>query len=226
MPVKPDIYLLQGGMWHCKTCVPPIDIKADGHAQPVAGHPYFDAMAVTVVDDRTIHVISSRDGRVVATNTVVVAPDGHTASFEFSDSTATTGAPVTGTGQVTRVANGPAGSHAVSGSWRTTKLSGMSDNGITVTYRIDGDMLTMTTPSGQSYTANLDGTDAPMVGDPGTTSVSVKRVGANGIEETDKRNGKVISVARSIVASNGKSMTLSFDDKEHGSTSQFVMDKQ
>ena len=41
-PKKPDVFLLQDGMYHCKTCVPPIDVKADGQDQPVKGHPYYD----------------------------------------------------------------------------------------------------------------------------------------------------------------------------------------
>ena len=36
----------------------------------------------------------------------------------------------------------------------------------------------MTNPTGQTYTAKLDGADAPMKGDPGITSVSVKIKGA------------------------------------------------
>ena len=37
-PKKPDVFLLQDGIWECKTCVPPIKIKADGQDQPVTGH--------------------------------------------------------------------------------------------------------------------------------------------------------------------------------------------
>jgi hypothetical protein len=39
------------------------------------------------------------------------------------------------------------------------------------------------TPTGQSYTARLDGADAPYNGDPGTTSVSVKHISHNTLEE-------------------------------------------
>ncbi|MFI5070636.1 MAG: hypothetical protein ACHP8A_07085 [Terriglobales bacterium] len=39
---KPDVYLLQNGMYECKTCVPAIKIKADGEDQSVTGHPYFE----------------------------------------------------------------------------------------------------------------------------------------------------------------------------------------
>jgi len=146
--------------------------------------------------------------------------------FEFTDSSATNADPVTGKGEETRVAKGPAGSHAISGSWRVTKIDSVSDNGLSFTYKVEGDSLTMTTPTGQSYTAKLDGTEAPYKGDPGTSSVSVKRLDKNTIEETDKRDGKVIAVARITVSADGKSMTVAVDDKLHGTSSQFVAVKQ
>src|SRR6202521_2424216 len=67
MPEKPDVYLLQDGMYHCKTCVPAVDVKADGQDQKVSGHPYYDTVAVRVVDDRTIEVTDKRDSKTVAT---------------------------------------------------------------------------------------------------------------------------------------------------------------
>jgi hypothetical protein len=226
MPKKPDAYLLQDGMYHCKTCVPPIDIKADGQDQTVSGHPYFDTMSVKVVDDRTIEETEKKNGKTVVTSKTMVSTDGKTAAFEFSDSSATNAEPVTGKGELMRVAKGPAGAHAISGSWRTSKIENVSDNGITVTYKVDGDTLSMTSPTGQSYSAKLDGTDAPYKGDPGTTSVSVKKLSKNAIEETDKRDGKVISIARISVGPDGKTMTIAVRDKLHGTTSQFVAEKQ
>ena len=226
LPTKPDVYLLQDGMYHCKTCVPPVDIKADGQDQKVSGHPYYDTMSIKVVDDRTIEETDKKVGKTVLTSRTVVWPDGSTLTFTFTDSSATNSAPVTGKGEATRVAKGPAGSHAISGSWRTTKFESVSDNGLTFTYKVEGDSMTMTTQTGQTYTAKLDGTEAPYKGDPGTTSVSVKRLGKNTMEETDKRDGKVIAVLRLTVASSGKTMTVAVNDKLHGTTSQFVVEKQ
>src|ERR1017187_9553539 len=51
---KPDVTLLQGGMYSCSTCTPPIKIKADGNDQPVTGHPYLSTMAIKVVSDHEI----------------------------------------------------------------------------------------------------------------------------------------------------------------------------
>ena len=225
-PTKPDEYLLQGGMWHCKTCAPPIDVKADGQDQKVTGHPYYDTMSIKAVDDRTVEETDKKNGKVVAKSKMTVSADGNTLLFEFSDSSATSGDPVTGKGEETRVAKGPAGSHAISGSWRTSKVENVSENGLLFTYKIEGQSLTMTTLTGQSYTAKLDGTEAPYKGDPGLTSVSVKRVSNTVLEETDKREGKVISVARMTLAADGKKITIAVDDRLHGTTSEFVAEKQ
>jgi hypothetical protein len=225
-PKKPDVFLLQNGRYQCKTCVPPIDVKADGQDQPVSGHPYFDSVNIKVVDDRSIEEVDKKNGKTVTTSKTNVSPDGKTATFEFSDSSNTNADPVTGRGSSTRVAKGPAGSHAISGSWVTSKMETLSDNGLLVTFKVEGGSLSMTNPTGQSYVAKLDGTEAPYKGDPGTTSVSVKSIGKNTIEETDKRDGKIISVSRMTVAADGKTITAKFEDKLHGTSSQFTAVKQ
>jgi hypothetical protein len=225
MPEKPDVYAVQDGMYHCSTCVPPVDVKADGQDQKVTGHPYYDAIAIRVVDDRTVEFTYKRGDKTVATNKTTVSADGKTSTAEFSDSTAST-EPITGKADAARVAKGPAGAHPISGSWRQTKTESMSDNAMSITFKVDADMLNMTSPIGQSYSAKLDGTDAPYKGDPGTTSVSVKRISNNAFEETDKRNGKVITIARMTVSSDGKTMTMDITDKEHGTTMQLTADKQ
>lgn len=225
-PTKPDVYLLQDGMYECKTCAPPVKIKADGQDQPVTGHPYYDSAAVKVVNDHEIEETDKKDGKTVATSKSTVSPDGKTMKFEFSDSSNTNAAPVTGKGEATRVVKGPAGSNAISGSWRTSKFETISDNAITWTYKVSGDELTMTTPTGQSYTAKLDGTEAPFKGDPGTTGVSVKMNGKDALEETDKRGDKVISVAKMTLGPDGKTAKIMVEDKLHGTTSRFVAVKQ
>jgi hypothetical protein len=225
-PKKPDVFLLQNGMYECKTCVPPIKIKADGQDQTVTGHPYFDTLAVKVISDHELEETDKKNGKTVASSKTTVSPDGNTLTFEFSDSSNTNGAPVTGKGQATRVAKGPEGSHAVSGSWRAAKFENLSDNGITWTYKVSGDELTMTTPTGQSYTAKLDGTEAPYKGDPGTDTVSVKMKGKDTLEETDKRGGKVINVTKMTLEPDGKTAKIVAEDKLHGTTTQFEAAKQ
>lgn len=226
MPEKPSVLLLQNGTFQCKTCVPAINVKADGSDQLVSGNPYFDVMAVKIVDDHTIQETEKKAGKVVSNSTTTVADDGKTAAFEFTDSNTNNPEPVTGRGTMTRVARGPAGSHAISGSWRTSGYGNVSDNALTRTYKVEGDSLNMSAPTGESFTASMDGSESTYSGDPGTTSVSLKKLGTHAIQETDKRDGKVISVAKMTVAPDGQSMTIAIDDKLHGTTMSFVAMKQ
>jgi len=226
LPQKPDAYLLQNGMYSCKTCTPAYTVKADGADQPVTGQPYFDTAAIKVVSDHEIQETDKKAGKTVATSDIVVSPDGKTATVTFTDSSATNGgAPVQGKGIYTLVTKGPAGSHAVSGSWRRTQLESLSDNAIVWTYKVSGNQITMTNPTGQSYTAKFNGPDAPMKGDPGITSVSVKKMG-NTFEETDKRGGKVIGVFKVTVAADGKTAKASYTDTGQKRTTQFDAVKQ
>jgi hypothetical protein len=106
------------------------------------------------------------------------------------------------------------------------KVESVSDEGLLVTYKLEGDTLTMSRPTGQSYRARLDGTDAPYKGDPGTNGVSVRRIGAKTIEETDKLGGRAFSIARMTVSPDGTSMTIVVHDVQAGTTSQLTARKQ
>ena len=54
-----------------------------------------------------------------------------------------------------------------------------SENGFLFTIKVAGDTMNWSTPSGQSYTAKVDGTLAPFVGDPSMDTISVKRLSAS-----------------------------------------------
>ncbi|HTG61943.1 MAG TPA: hypothetical protein VMG63_21360 [Terriglobia bacterium] len=101
-----------------------------------------------------------------------------------------------------------------------------SQNGRTTTYKGAGDQISMSTPTGESYTARLDGKDSPVKGAYGWDSVSLKRLDDSTIEETDKRNGKVVEVVKMTVSPDGKKMTVVAMDKLTGRTSTYVAEKQ
>lgn len=225
-PTKPTRYLLSHGVYHCQTCVPVYAVKADGQDHKVTGHPYYDSVAITVVDANTIVETDKKGGKTVATTKSTISSDGKTMMFEFSDSSNSNGAPVVGKGEAERVGKAPAGSHAISGSWHTTKFSNVSDNGLITTYAFSGTTLKMTSPTGQSYSAPVDGSDSPFMGDPGQTSVSIKRVDDNTVDETDKRNGKVIGSAHISVSADGKTMTVTWKDALHGTSGSYTAMKQ
>jgi hypothetical protein len=224
-PQKPDVYLLQDGMYECKSCVPPIKIKADGTDQKVTGHPYFDTLNVKAVDDHNVESASKKDGKAVGTEKESISPDGNTLTVNWTYSGNPSGGTQTGTYTAKRVAKGPAGANMISGSWHTEKEEDPAAV-LTWTYKVNGDELTMTTPTGQSYTAKLGGPDAPYKGDPGTTSVSVKMLGKDTLEETDKRDGKVIGIAKMTLSADGKTAKIVVEDKLHGTTTKFDAGKQ
>jgi hypothetical protein len=224
-PEKPDQLLLQGGRYTCSTCVPPINIKSDGTDQPVPGSKYFDTMAVTVIDDRSVRITSKKDGRVVFEGTNMVGSDGTSLTEEFT-SYPPAGPPIKGKVTSERVEKGPTGAHAISGSWRTTKADEFSDNALTVTYEGTADGLRMRTGSGESYDAKFDGQDYPVKGDRGSSVVALKRIDDRTMEETTKRDGKVVGVARITAAADGKTLNVVYDDKQRGTTMSYAARKQ
>ncbi len=224
LPTKPDKYVVNQNMYECLTCVPKVSVKADGTDQKVTGHPYFDTLAVKVVDASSIELVQKKDGKVMSTYTESVSSDGNTLTDKFTDTTGTQ--PVTGEFVSTRVGAGPKGAHAVSGSWRTVKVNNVSSNGLTTTYKGTENGLKMSDPNGYSYDAKFDGKDYPLNGDPAHTMISLKRVGDATIEETDKRDGKVVGISRMTVSKDGKSIQIDYTDKIHGTTASFTMEKQ
>lgn len=160
---------------------------------------------------------------------MTVSPDGNTATVEFTDSTNTNSDPVTGKETMGRVAKSkrpPAGSHAISGAWQILKVESVSDNALMFTFKVEGDSLTMSNPTGQSYTAKMDGTNAPYKGDPGIDSISLVRLGKSTIAETYKHDAKPVR-SRRIMVSPGDARTMSIivDDSARGTT-VFVATKQ
>jgi hypothetical protein len=58
MPDKADVFLLQNGTYQCKTCVPPINVKADGEDHGIAGNPYYNAVAVQSTGQASTQAVS------------------------------------------------------------------------------------------------------------------------------------------------------------------------
>ena len=205
----------------------PVNVKADGQFQKVSGDPYRDAVMVKVVDDKHVEMASQKDGKDVSKSTRAVSDDGNTMTINW-----------TYYGKSHRWSRKRHQHHeagrqsARPGRQRHFRLlARRKDRGgyrrnITFSFKSEGaDSLSYSTPTGQSYTAKLDDKDVPYVGDPGTTTASLRREG-NSIVETDKRDGKVISIAKLTVSSDGKTMTIDVDDKLNGDKSSYVAVKQ
>jgi hypothetical protein len=224
-PEKPEQIVLADGRYSCSTCVPPRDVKADGTDQKISGSPYFDTLAVKVVDERTAQFTYKKAGQVTQEGTSSVSADG-TEVVDTITSYPPEGQPVKFTGRRERVAKGPAGSHALSGSWRMTKVDQISDSALTFTYKSTPDGVSMTSPTGESYDAKFDGKDYPIRGDRGGSTVSLARIDDRTIEETTKREGKVVGVARVTVAPDGNTLNMVYEDKQRGTRSSITAKKQ
>jgi hypothetical protein len=226
LPKKPDQYLLQNGTYQCESCVPPYTVKADGQDHKVTGHPYFDTVSVRVVNDKSVEFTQKKNGKTVGTDKATVDSTGTHLTDEFTWQPEASSKQQSGKAVSTRVTKGPAGSHAISGSWRGEKIAELSQEAMTWTYKTSANGMSMKAATGESYDAKFDGKDYPYKGDPGTTSVSLKKINANTLEETDKRDGKITSVSRATVSADGKTMKIDIDDKLHGTTASYVAMKQ
>jgi hypothetical protein len=225
-PAKPEVYLLEDNTYRCTTCDPPLDIRADGQDQKITGAACYDTVSLKVVDDRTTEETDKRIGKTVGTSKMTVSSDGNSASVEWTESCNVNGDLITEKDILSRVTKGPRGSHAVSGSWRIVKRVNRSENALVVTLKLENDTFSFADPTGQSYVARLDGTETPFKGDLSNTMVSVKRIGENAIEEIDRHDGKVVEVTRFTPSADGKTMTVSLENKVKGTIRQFVLHKQ
>ena len=219
---KPNVFYISQGWYHCVSCNPAFDAKADGNDQTVAGQSY-DTISVKEVDPNSIAVTAKKAGKVVFEQIRSVSADGKTLTVKTTTHPENSDQTVTATATGKRVGAKPSGVQATSGEWQIVKVE-ESDNGLTTTYKLNGDELTMSTPTGESYTAKLDGTDASVNGAYGFDSVSVEKVNDHTLEETQKRSGNVIEVNTMTVS--GKTMKVSSDNKLTGRITTYTATKQ
>jgi len=220
---KPDVFAVIDGMYICSSCAPEIKVKADGTDQKVTGHPYYDTVAVTVVNPTSFEITNKQGGKQVVSVTYTVSTDGNTLNGKFKDYTGAKLA--SGSFAETRRAKGPAGSHAASGSWQLGALTDANAAASTFDYRMTDQQFSMHW-NGQSYDAKFDGNQYPVQGDPGHTTVSLKRVDANTVEETDTRAGKVTDEIHLAAAADGKTIQVTDKDVQHDQITTFTLDKQ
>jgi len=221
---KPDSYVIVDGMYSCSSCAPAIaKVPADGAFHKIDGHAYYDEIAIKVVNPNTVEISTKQKGKLMGTDTATVSADGKTLNGKFTGYAGTE--PVTGTYTETRTAPGPAGSHAISGSWLQSQINSGNDALRNVDYAMSANGFTMKS-NGQSYDAKFDGKQYPVAGDPGHTMVTLKKVDDNTVEETDYRQGKAVDEIHLAAAKDGKTVQLTDKDLVHEQTTTMIFDKQ
>jgi hypothetical protein len=224
LPQKPGIYSVNNGMYDCESCAPQINVKADGQDQPVIGQTY-DTIAVQVVDANTIRVTGKKAGKTEFEFTRTASQDGKTLTVSSTNYPADGSQPFKTESKWTRGSKGPEGSNATSGSWRIENVN-VDATGLTSTWKGAGNGLSRSTPTGESWEAKFDGKEYPVKGTYANETVSLKALGDHSIEATFKRDGKVYSVEKITVSSDGKKMTSAVDNKQTGRVWTFVDEKQ
>ena len=209
---KPDVFDLANGTFDCQTCAPPYRIKADGRDQAISGNPYYDTLSITVVGDRSVKKIAKKGGNTVVESEMVVSEDGQKLT-ERQTIYFMAPRPIEFTTHSSRVSPGSGGAHQISGTWRMTD-GDVSNHAEDTIFKVNGDMLAMSDRMGRSFSAKLDGTEAPYNGSDEFTSVSLRMVDDHTIEESDKKGGKVAKLSRWSVAPDGKTMHVRFDDTQ------------
>ncbi|HEX2344806.1 MAG TPA: hypothetical protein VHI98_30335 [Vicinamibacterales bacterium] len=80
-----------------------------------------------------------------------------------------------------------------------------------------------------AVTANYDGKDVPVVGNPNADTIARTRVNATTTKLVNKKDGKILSTATLVVSADGKTLTITTTGKDaKGQTidSVAVYDKQ
>jgi hypothetical protein len=157
-------YLLKDGVYHCTTCDPPMNVRADGQDHKITGDPCYDIVSVTTVDDRTIEETEKKNGRIVGTWKMRVSADGNTATDDWAESCNAKGEVVSGRGIMSRITAAPLGAHAISGSWKRLKWLSGSENAVLITLKLTADTFSFADPTNQHYEAKLNGTETPFQG--------------------------------------------------------------
>lgn len=165
------------------------------------------------MDERTVSKIAKKGGKVVLEAKVSVSADG-TTKTDVQTLYDMAPRPIEFTTHSTRVSSGPTGSHAVSGEWRVTD-GDLTNHAEDTIFQVSENMLSMSDRMGRSFSAKLDGTDAPYNGSNEFTSVSLKVIDKNTIEESDKKDGKIVKISLWSIQPDGKTMHVRFDDT-HG----------
>lgn len=217
----PQVIRLQDGQYACRTCSPPLMVRADGTDQPASGANNVDTVSIAVLDERTVIETLKRGGKTVATRKFTVSDDGGSAISEVCDYNAS-GTEVTSREAWRRLSAGPPGSHSVSGSWVRGKPL-LRRGAVSVTFTVSGNELEMHAPNGASYAAPLSGEDAPYAGDPGIDSVSVRKISAHEFEETDKKAGKAVQTWRWTFDATGRAGLVTWLDLSTHTTTQAVV---
>lgn len=213
----PEDYLFADGMYHCKSCVPRVDVKTDGVDHPVSGYSY-DTLAVSILNDHAVQFTMKKAGKPSFDCIETVSSDGRKMTEEFTNTMEAER--VTGKATFARVEDGPAGSHPLSGQWRMDTVKNDSRAGTLQIFKSSANAMNISDGS-TSYEAGLDAKDHPKSGDVHST-ISLRLVDEYTLEQTDKTDGRVSGVSRWTISKDGNSMRVEVSSTKRGQTMNYT----
>jgi len=113
---KPAVYLVADGMIHGLGRTGNAKIKADGNDYKIPKESYSDTASARVLDANTVKIVCKKAGKPMYTETDTASADGNVLTQFVEDTTEAEAVTIETFSR--RVEKGPAGAHAVSGSWR------------------------------------------------------------------------------------------------------------
>jgi hypothetical protein len=221
---EPIVFSVRDGVYDCDSCAPKVHVKADGSDQPVTGLSHITA-AVNEIDSHTIKIVVKKDGETVSEQLRTASEDGRTLHVKVTEYPPRGGKPIIEETTSERVGEPMPGANTTSGNWRTRSLSG-SENGLMVTYKESDSELSMSTPTGVSWTAKFDGKYYPVSGSYKVHSVSLRKINDRTIELTFEANGLEVLVNTMTITADGRSMTTVSENRRTGRISTWVATKQ
>ena len=112
------------------------------------------------------------------------------------------------------------------GSWMVLKDDKSLDLNSVVTFKVEREVVELSTLSGISYKAKLNGADAKVEGDPKTTTVSVTRPKKNVLLEISKREGKPWLSMRMEVEPDGRTAKVTWKNLNTDKGGSYEMARQ
>jgi hypothetical protein len=219
----PEDYVIANGVYQCRSCVPPVDVRTDGKDHKVAGHEmYYDTIAVRVLDAHSVEFTFKKEGKPVARSKEIVSANGKTMLEVFQNLGGKEA--VTGKAGFLRVGAASPGSHALSGKWQMRSIRNNTQAGTLTTYRSIPNGFSIS-DGAESFEAKFDGKDYPL-GKDWLSTVSLQLIDENTLQETDKHQGEILTVSRMTISKDGKAMRVESMDKQRGTTMTYTAEKR
>jgi hypothetical protein len=212
-----DKYLLANGLYKCESCSPPRSYPPDGRMRPVPGDSSVISESVAVAGPRAI-VIRTVSQQMTRETRMTVSPDDKMATYVSMDTWPRRAKRLRTEYLAKRIASGPAGAHAVSGSWQGVAYVQVPEEYRSVELKEAHGRFTRSNFRHGHYTARIGGPAVPITGDGRNLyKAAVRAPNARTRVETILLGDKPLVERTYTVSADGKSMVTTVRDPSGGS---------